>query len=636
MTLEDRLRRQLSGIEPSEALKKRIQARIRHEIAPHEQLLRDALRESMPSQSVKLSVWKRIFGSIEGFGAAGILTKLSDLLSPRQSQRQRMRASLFSRVQPAPRASFGSLKWVAAWVIVLVVLRFSPAFVLTERGSAESSVLLMPTAGQSSIALHGLWQPLTTETTIVQASRLQTHENGELTVLLHDDGTIRLDGGSTVQLLDVTNRPEPSSTESTLLVQEGRVWVQGLVPSHLRGIRIDTPDGFISLYEGSTDVTVQDGRTTVRVWSGRATVTRGEEEVALVSGEQLELSIPVLSIHSLPSRSYEETWVAQNLDRDAVHRREIAQLQQERRSARAGILPTSPLYPVKRVAEQVDLLLTFNEEERVQKQLAQASTRLDEAATLIASGGEDDRVESVLNEYRDNVLTVANSTGSTSVMQFLLSQQLAENTSDIGIATADDALYSVKKVVLEVSAELPTPGVNPAEVKGVLLVDALHGIQENVKNGDLVTAQTSLTSLDPYLSTLRASDTVYSQGTRKEAMTILQDVVAKLKEGGSETGATLVTAVSEFLPAPTVPSVSVTTPSIEPLTDEQIAAMIDRILRRIDTYEHPRSRYNQLVQELRQLEGHNDEGRILRALSVQLEGSLERDAIRDRLRSLRN
>ena len=41
-----------------------------------------------------------------------------------------------------------------------------------------------------------------------------------------------------------------------MTLRSGRIWIQGLLPSHLRGITIATPAGDVTVHEGSADITV--------------------------------------------------------------------------------------------------------------------------------------------------------------------------------------------------------------------------------------------------------------------------------------------------------------------------------------------------------------------------------------------
>jgi hypothetical protein len=360
----DRLRDDLS---PSAAENDRVRKRIERHIA-EPQVLRQAMREATPTMEQRSMLWARIHERIESPAALGVFDRLRTLLTPESPDVMQGKPMLFSRLRPVSvpttSTSYRLSKWAAAFVLVVMALRMSPVLFLAPLSVAQSSVIVIPTQGTVSLALHDLWQPLTEQVELADAVSLMTNR-GEATVLFHDDGTVRLGQHTRMTLHDLTNRPEPAIAGSTMSLESGHVWLQGLLPQYLRGLSIITEAGEAVVNGGSVSLAVQDDDSVlVRVWDRHAVVVFEGEEYVLVAGEKTVLR-PGKDIRILPIENgeFDEAWVMQNLKRDAVHQREIAQMQQERRAARAGILPTSPLYPVKRVAEKMDVLLTLNPEQ---------------------------------------------------------------------------------------------------------------------------------------------------------------------------------------------------------------------------------------------------------------------------------
>ena len=331
----------------------------------------------------------------------------------------------------------------------------------------------------------------------------------------------------------------------------------------------------------------------------------------LVAGERMELSDrSVELVKKIATKEYEEPWPSQNLAKDAVHRREIAQLQRERTAARAGILPTSPFYQVKRVAEAVDVLLTFDEKQKVEKQLQQASTRLDEAAAILASGGTGATAQTALDEYKTTMLSVASGSGGDSVTQFLVRQQVAEDTAQLSAALPDDSLYAVKKAVLEASADLPAPVVDSQNVEGVLFLDTLDTVSEAVEAGDIARAKEAFATAQMYLQSLTGSGDQLSPDVHKEAVSLLSTLAVTLQQQ-SGTGDTLASEdflkeINTYLPPPT--------PTHIVMTDDEAQRIAQRIYNRVFVFKQSRSRWSQLMYEIKQLEGNPDEGTLLRHL----------------------
>ncbi|MDD5026680.1 MAG: DUF5667 domain-containing protein, partial [Candidatus Peribacteraceae bacterium] len=352
-------------------------------------IMKDVQRVLTPSAEIKQQVWVRILRSIDADRqVVALLDRLRGFITPSREFMQNLKYSVMPRLVPVQVVPIERrvLQWVAAFCLVLFLAQLGPQLLIAPRTVAQSEVALLPMYGEVAVSVGGLWQPVDEEIALEPGMILRTRA-GEASILFRDDAVVRLDTNTTIELIDTSDRTDMhSSAEETISLVGGRVWVQGLIPSYLRSIDIKTARGFVSVFEGSVSVQQGEG-VDVSVWDRGARVTANGTMVYLVAGERTRLEgTGPLMVKNVSEDAYENRWVMQNLERDAVHRRSIAQMQQERRAARAGILPTSSLYPVKRLAEAMDEFLTLGEEARTQKRLDHADTRLDEAAALIQEG----------------------------------------------------------------------------------------------------------------------------------------------------------------------------------------------------------------------------------------------------------
>lgn len=561
-----------------------------------------------PEHGAQVRVWNRIRERIAPSRARGLLEQVRTYLTPEHGGVVRIGRGFLPQLQPVA-VPARPLKWVAAFAIVIVALRASPLLFLAPQTAAESNVLLFPTRGEVSIALRGFLQPIEDELELLQSTTVHT-ANGEATILLHDDGTIRLAENTQVTLQDLTDRPEKGSGLATLLLTSGTVWMQGLIPDHLQGLSVVTPRGVVTVHGGSVSITVQGTDVTVESWDRHARFEREEQaDIIIVSGERLIFhGEEAPRIERMGDAEFDREWPSQNLQRDAVHQRVIAQQQRERIAARAGILPTSRLYGVKRLAEEVDVLLTFDHETAVKKRLAQATTRLNEATTLIAGGESGATVQ--LQEYQDAVLSIAKGSGDT-LTQRLVEQGVAENAAQLSAQLPDDTVYVVKRLVLDTSTQLPMPPIDAADVEASVIGDAVDALQIATVEGDQESLQRRLDTLAPYIEDL-PEHTGLDPTTKKEVISQLSRVAdslqddARLAEGS---GAVVLRAMSRVVRT----HVPVGPPPAH-LTEEQILDMVDAMLDRIFVYRLYTGQSNQLHHEIRQLRGHPDEGMILRVL----------------------
>ncbi len=557
-----------------------------------------------PTADTANSVWNRVLSRIEAPAVSSVFDRLKGLLDP--SDIESAHNVLRARLAPVEvRAPYGRMKWVAAFALVLVAVRATPVVFLAPKTVAESRVLLVPTSGDVEVSLHGLWQPVMTETALNEQVQLRT-AHGEATILLHDDGTIRLADHTTVTLHDLTDRPEPALDGATFTLSDGDLWLQGFVPRSVRAVSVATAFGTVSMYDGSAALSIEDGHLTVRVFDRSVTVQQGETETVLIAGEKARFGLDGVAgtIAQLSDAEYDDVWVKTNLQRDAVHRREVAQMQRERSAARAGILPTSPLYTVKRVAEQVDVLFTIDPAAKIQKQIDLASTRLNEAAALIAAGGSG--AAAPLQEYKDTLLTLASGSGGDSVTRFLLLQEVAENAADLSATDPSDELYQLKKVVLQASADLPDL-VNAADVEGMILVDSLDALHKAITAGDTAKATEIYASVESSLPLLQSGSLTID--VQKEAQALLAQAADQIQAGTGADAEELAADLQPFLPV-----VAPELPSIRHLTDEEVEIAASQVLSRVYKFSQPRPRLNQLVYEINQMSAHPDAARILRSL----------------------
>lgn len=607
MTPEPLLHRLRETFPEGEA-RERIRTRIQARIAEESPLFATLRRELSPSKALRQQVWRRVRPNVYPEPVTA-LEEISEKLTPSEALRLAIAERIFPRLAPVT-ASFRGyrlLKWTAAFAFFGLAVRMSPVMFFAAPTLAETQAIIVPTQGVVSVAVGGLWQEVSGEMVIKSGMKFRTEE-GQASIILNDDGVVRLDSFTTVELQDIGDRVEQASEIfPTLTLYTGKLWLQGLVPSRLRGITIATSYGQVTVNEGSVSI-AEDDLVAVEVYDRRSVVTRNGHDIILTAGERTELKEegPLL-VKKIPEKWFQREWADRNLQRDAVHRHEIAELQHERRIAQAGILPTSRLYPVKRLAEKVDVLLTFDDQTRVQKELDQAETRLNEAAALLQEG---EAADTALDEYRAVLQRLAYEGSEGSLAQFLVQRALSESSAKVAAVLPGDQSYVIKKTVLEASAGLPDQLVKDEDVEGEFLLDGLAVMMESMENGDVSAASSVWRDLQPYLHMLDATDIILSSSVRKEARTLLTFLATALHEAsvnGAAVDPEVLTDVAVYLPPETT--------SIVTLSEDEILQIVQRIRDAIFAYNMTQPRINQFVAEIRALENHPDQGRILRRLA---------------------
>ena len=617
------------------AVKTRIKRRVMQNIKNQNSLvleLSETRKAIAPTSEIKKNIWDHVYSRIHNPHATTALEKICSYLSPATYAKERLsqKVSYLPAAFPVNALPHRFIKLTAAFALIGLVVRMSPFLFIASPTVAESKVSLLPTRGEVSISVGGLWQPVSNEITLEPGAMLRTRD-GEASILFHDDGVIRLSENTTIQIHETVDRSGSEEIEDTptITLYVGSVWVQGLIPSQIKGLTISTSFSDITINEGSVLIS-EDDVMEVSVFNRRATAVHEGQLIAMVSGEKTQMwdgNVPLLK--KVSDKEYDDKWPRQNLARDAVHRKEIAQMQQERRASRAGILPTSKLYSIKRVAETVDVLMTFGSDARAQKRLENAGRRLDEVAALLATNNNQDAMDH-LSEYTDELQQLSENTDG-GLTDFLLQQSLTEASAEVAAVQPEDDAYLLKLAVLEASTALNTTDGGINELEGILLMDALAYLNRLVSQAELEQVVEEWNNIQESLDIL--SDEQFPSDVRREVLALLNNFAALVQDHLAEFEAISPTLISQV--APYIP-----TPEYEPivlLSEQELVDIVQGIRGRIFLYHMQRSRLNQLIVELKALSGHPEEGRILPLLYTELPNGPENfpDRIKKEITKLR-
>lgn len=617
MTIDSILRRLVKEATPTKAQKNRVRDRITQSVGTP--IDATSLSSLTPSAGVKARVWERVLARIEAPTGDALLEKIKGLLTPSNDQRSSIANVMFDMLQTKPAQqtwSFGLFKWVSALTVIAIVVGMSPGLFLISPTLAGTDVRLVPTQGRVAVSIGGLWQEVEGELVLEPGMRIRTHGEGQASILFHDDGVLRLGEETIIALHDTTEHlePAPEAVPSASLI-EGTLWVQGLIPSNSRGLTVAVPNGYVTVNEGSLSLSTNDeDNVDVAVWDRRATAVHNGARTVLIAGETTELrDDDVLLVKNVDEEQFHDQWQKQNLARDAVHRRHIAHLQNERLASRAGILPTSSFYSVKRVAEEVDVLLSFSEEARIQKRLDQAQSRLSEAAAFIANG-ERENASSSLDEFKGAYLKLTSGTGGDTIAHFLIKQSVSEAQAGLAAALPGDDSYALKRMVIETAADLPSDIVDVNSINQVLFADALDQLLTAADTQDMSQVREKWMAFQPHLNMLESDESDLEPELVKEARSSLERVAVMVEDNedlNDNIDPELRDDLLAFLPPESE------APVVQ-MNAEEVRGVVADMVDRIYVYKMPRSRNNQLRVEVSAIQGHEEEGRFLRELYQQL------------------
>ncbi len=605
---ESILQRLAEGVTPSGDLRTRLREQIQCRIEP--MALRATVTGVVPPPSLSTTLKQRILFALRG---SSVTSELSDLVRATDLAPSRfvaLRETILARLSPDPEGSLlhGSLKWAAAFAVFVLLIRAMPLVFLAPTTKADVGVQLIPTGDDASIYVGGVWRSVV-QPEIIRGPLMVRTGSSRVTVILNDDGVVRLEPNTTFKLHDIADRPQSAAGPTATLVR-GQMWVLGLLPALTEGLSIETIQGEVTVNSGSASLS-EDGHTmTVSVYDRGVTFHAGNQASFVVSGEKGSAhGTAPFSIVTFPTRVFTASYVSENLQQDAVHRAEIAKLQQERRERMAGILPTSIFYSAKRLSEEVDVLFTLTHDGRSEKRIQQADTRLSEALALFKEG-QNAQAAVPLTEYRNSLIAMASGTGDN-LVKFLIRQQVADASASLTPMTSSGKIQLVGSAVMDVGAAIPDTKLNTKDIEGYVLVDKLTEINRTLAfEHNLTGALMAYADVSPYLKSLLSDEKNGPHPLlRKEAKSLLVTMSSLVKKSANGNQDKVLVAVQsdlhQYLPAESEAVL---------VSEEELNEAVQKMVDRIFIFKAPLSRYNQLMLEMDNLHGNVNRGTLLRRL----------------------
>lgn len=607
MLQDDFLHGLSKNITPSDALRAGAKARVLAQV--QSEALKKTVQSVQPSTAFTQLVKERILHRIQPDLARDLLSLVAR--TDVRSQASRRPAFNLAPLKDSPMVQ-GWLKWSAAFALFLLIIRSMPLILLAPPTMADTGVQLLPVGEDVTMFIGGVWQNVTEPQRLTGPTMISTGSS-RATIVLNDDGVLRLGPNTTLKLHDTGDHPHSSSAGPTATLVRGQVWALGLLPPVVEGLVLETDQGDLLLNAGSASVYQDPTSVSVAAYDKGVTFRHQDQTVFLVSGEKTSFtSGRTNTIKSMPVSVYAEPWVAENLSQDAVHRTDIARLQEARRAELAGILPTSIFYPAKRIAEQVDVLFTLTHDGRTEKRIQQANTRLSEAIALLKSG-QHDEASAPLQEYSQSLVALA-SEQEDNIVKDLIKKQLAEASTTLTTpAGPEEDIALLTSAVERVGAAIPDADLSPKDIQGYVLVEKLAQINKILSlDRDVTAATKAYIDISPYLSDLLAEGTGSHPLLQKEARSLLVSTSSLLSKADLATDSVTIAMqedIEQYLPAE---------PEQVLVTEEELNAIVAGMMERIFVFRHPRSRYNQLLVEMQGIANNSNRGTLLRRLKSAL------------------
>jgi len=188
-----------------------------------------------------------------------------------------------------------------------------------------------------------------------------------------------------------------------------------------------------------------------------------------------------------------------------------------------GITPDSPLYPIKRLLEEIDLLLTFDEVAKAEKLLKYAELRLAEASKM-AEEGKYRYINELLNDYTKDVQMAVDLIKSANPKDAPKIAELVVNESIKNIETLD-----------EISKIVPNKNIETAEMQTIKQSELAIAVLKAVAPAEAYKLSLSLTNDLLKLANEKASKGENAEFLLKESEKLMkrsEEILNKTKQTG--------------------------------------------------------------------------------------------------------
>jgi hypothetical protein len=423
--------------------------------------------------------------------------------------------------------------------IVASVLLFVGAFGYTTRlpqVSAAKVSQVVTARGEVTLERNGAPQELTPGFQLQEGDVIRTGGNGWVDLSMVDDSLVVAGPDTTLVVNQLWNDAgNQARTSVSIEVEQGRVWssVMNLL-SNGSAYTLTVDDAEFSVdRRASFDVYVQADDVQMRVFEQLVdfNVQRGNTEHTGTMGPNLIMamgeddSVVISKLTDAEELRASDVWVQSNIESARVHQQNLDTFYRERVQQQAGVLPGDARYWAKRGLEDLQLLMTFDDRERLDKAKELADRRFSEAAVLMESG-ETEQAQAVLAEYQAIMLDLSEVNGFENVQPLI-----EENKKWIeGVSDQQGTVSDLRAVLDETAVLAATDDTVRSEVQLDTAADRLDLALEFLEIGAYDLAQKALQDYQAQLTEVIGGLGTLDMDQRREVvMAILEQKLSDLK-----------------------------------------------------------------------------------------------------------
>ena len=499
---------------------------------------------------------------------------------------------------------------------ILFVSIFTFSLYTPQTAEASNSVYLVITEGNPIIKqLGGTWEMAKQLQELKIGDKIQTDYNDVVEVHFFNNSVTRL--AHDTELTITTFFKQKQNEKVELELNNGRVWNKVIqAVSNPSDFTVKTHNSSVSTKNATFDILAsEDEPTAINVIDhlidvkilqkqsdsvvAKTKVTEGYKvEVQVSSKKTIAQTAQITPIENKQN----DLWFQENLEKDQVHINNLEKQREEKIIAAAGILPTSPLYSVKKGFEGAKKVMTNSD--KPTEELTKIKQKFQEAAAL-STKSEDSDSEIALLEFK----IFFNETKNKGTLNTELAEMLVDMQNDYVAALPGTQDYKIKDLLRELELEVAE---DPSSVLLKRTTEKLFEAQDLFENGTPELAANLLASINEDQILLMSATGALLEENKKA--TILQkteelQILQALKENVKSSETTNLVALVDTIYQNTIQEINKLAPQPEePKTTQIIAVKKDNpnasaqeFIDKMNIYKTQRGQENQLLSLLKKI-----------------------------------
>jgi len=321
-------------------------------------------------------------------------------------------------------------------LIIIIGLSASIVFAMTEiKQIPQPKAYVISAQGEAQLQKSDTnnWLKIVKQMEIITGDTIKTGDNGQVAINFYDHSTSRIGPNSKIffnkLFIDKSNY---AKTKVDINITIGRVWSRiiqlmdkeasfevgsNTTVATVRGTAFDfeiTPEGIakISTIEDTVEVATFQLKERIDDATGQKIVAKeiiskvkAQENVTATIDQTTIEKLEEIKVEVTPKEVKDSKWFKDNLEGDKEFVNDIKEKQKEMAKEIAGVLPDSPMYKIKKMAEKTRIIFTANNEEQEKLKAFFVSRRLVEAQQL-ADLGKVELAKRTAQEFKKDIINI--------------------------------------------------------------------------------------------------------------------------------------------------------------------------------------------------------------------------------------